>query len=242
MPILLVCMCMCMLCMLCILYIPRILLGTQTEGLDSYDIDSLVFDKVEHNPEKKNRVLTTFKLPLPLSTFKGPAKNSSDSVKKELQYLEQLSNTTDHDRKNLAMQIETKGVLHYFLNFAGSNGLVYDTAHLKQVAKDTVTLAYLLKSYYNRPRPYQLGFVLGYNLVPVRVARTSSYPCERTLLAKILAYQLSYNNPKFKDLLHGAAKKIELSRYYGGLNFPSDTVAALRVADILRDKIKYLEA
>lgn len=204
-------------------------------------LDALVYDSVEHDPEKKNRVIKTFQLPLPLETFPRPSLNSTPTVKKELAYLMQLTSSSQAEQKTLAVDVETKGVLPYFINFAGSNSLVYDEEHLQTVSRDVETLSYLLKSYYNRPRPYQLGFVLGYNIIPVTMARTSSYPCEKTLVSKVLAYQLAYNNPKFKEQLHALAKRIELSRYYGGLNFPSDTVAALKVAEILRDRIKYLE-
>ena len=205
------------------------------------DINSLVYSQREHSPHIKNRVIKTFSLPLPLDTFPRPDTNDSQKVLKELTYLAQLTRDPNPDKLKLANRIEKEGVLKYFLWFAGSKGLVYDEGHLTQVAKDTETLAYLMKSNYNRPRPYQLGFLLGKHVNPIRNARTSSYPCEHTLCAKVLAYQLSYNNPKYKDLLHAIAKKIELSRYYGGMNFPSDTIAALRLADILRNKIKYLE-
>lgn len=211
--------------------------GTNDEDLVS--IDSLLYDTKEHQPETKNRAIKTFQLPLPLENFPAPRKNSS--LRKELDYLVQLSKTNSTEQRDLALAVEKAGTLQYFIDFAGRNGLMYDEPHLKQVAKDTTTLAYLLKSYYNRPRPYQLGFLLGYNLLPVTMADTSSYPCEHTLVAKTLAYQLAYNNPTYKKQVHALAKRIELSRYYGGMNFPSDTVASIKVAFVLKSNIKYLE-
>lgn len=212
------------------------------EGFDQIDVDDLVYSERELHPNKKNRPIYSFPLPLPLDTVGGPQKNSSKIVKKELDYLVKLSNQKGvGERRKLCEKIEKKGSLSYFLNFAGKNGLVYDKAHLTTVVKDVETLSYLMKSYYNRPRPYQLGYLMSKNINPVILAKSSSYPCEHTMISKVLAHQLSYNNPKFKDQLHNIAKRIELSRYYGSLNFPSDTVASVKVADILLSKMKYLE-
>lgn len=218
----------------------------QRGGAADLKIDQLVFNETEINPEIKDRPIWAFQLPLPLENFKPPAKNTSNIVKKEIDYLVKLgqSDTPTTPARKLAEDIETDSqkVYKMYLKYAGENGLMYHEDHLKSVAKDTETLAYLVKSYYNRPRPYQLAYVLGKNIIPVKMAKTSSYPCEHTLTAKVLAYQLSYNNPKHKDNLHAIAKKIELSRYYGGLNFPSDTVASIKLAEILKNRMKYLEA
>ena len=207
---------------------------------DTVDIDALVYDNIEPYPDKKNRVMEIFHLPLPLQTFSEPPRNSSDSTEKELKYIFKLTRKRNNEHSKLALDIEKNGTLQHFIKFAGINGLMYDKTHLTKVTKDVNTLAYLLKSYYNRPRPYQLGFLLKYNINPISIAKTSSYPCERTLLAKILAYQLSYNNQNYKEQLHAMAKQVELSRYYAGLNYPSDIIASLKIADVLRDKMKYL--
>jgi hypothetical protein len=221
--------------------VPRI---ASIEGYDSnINVDSMVFSDSESHAEKKNRPVYTFPLPLPLESVGAPKKNTSKVVLKELTYLAKLTAQTKQtdERRKLCQSVEQKGSLPIFLKYAGSNGLVYDKDHLVKVTKDVETLAYLLKSYYNRPRPYQLGFLLGKNISPAITADSSSYPCEHTMISKMLAYQLSKNNHEFKEQLHSIAKRIELSRYYGGVNFPSDTVASLKVCDILRDKIKYLD-
>lgn len=207
------------------------------------DVDTMVFSDVESHPEIKNRPITTFTMPLPLETVGGPKGNTSPVVKKELAYLSKLTSEVkpDDDRRKLCVTVEQHGALKIFEDYAGSNGLIYDAKHLHKVARDVETLAYLLKSYHNRPRPYQLGFLLGKNIAAVVTATSSSYPCEHTMISKVLADQLSHNNPDHRNKLHSLAKRIELSRYYGGVNFPSDTVAALKVSDILKDKIAYLD-
>lgn len=218
-------------------------LHRQRGGANMINVETLVFSEKESHPEIKNRPITMFPMPLPLQTVDKPKSNTSAVVKKELRYLVKLTSQikpTD-ERRQLCSTVEQKGALKLFKEYAGNNGLIYDDKHLDKVAQDVETLAYLLKSYYNRPRPYQLGFLMGENIEPVVTVNSSSYPCEHTMISKALADQLSYNNPDYRDKLDDLAKRIELSRYYGGVNFPSDTVAALKVCTILKDKMKYLD-
>ena len=211
------------------------------EGFVQIDVDELVFSKRELHPAKKNRPIYSFPLPLPLEELKPPKKNSHKAVVKELDYLVKLTNQKNIEtRKNLCKKIEKEGVFTQYLKFAGTRGLVYDEKHLREVAKDTETVAFLFKSYYNRPRPYQLGFLLGRRIDPVVLPESSSYPCEHTLVSRVLADQLINNNPKHKEKIDSIAKKIELSRYYGGTNFPSDTAGSNKIAKIIKQRIKFL--
>lgn len=213
-------------------------------GDNMIDIDTMVFSETERFPEIKNRHIWNFQLPLPLENFKPPSKNSSESVKKELDYLYKLSKTNNVAAQQLAIDMEIKAtsVLSLFLKYAGENGLMYHEDHIRKIADDSKTLAYLVKSYYNRSRPYQVAYLYNIPIIPVKLAEVSSYPCEKTLTAKIIAYQLSYNNPEQSNNLHNIAKRIELSRYYGNMNFPSDTKASIELAELLRDRMKYFEA
>ena len=211
------------------------------EGFVQIDVDDLEFSKKELHPDKKNRPIYSFPLPLPLEEFKPPNKNSDKTVVKELDYLVKLTNQKGIEgKRRLCEKIEKEGVFIQFLKFAGSKGLVYDEKHLKEVAKDTETVAFLFKSYYNRPRPYQLGFLLGKRIEPVVLPESSSYPCEHTLISRVIADQLINNNPEQKAKINQIAKKIELSRYYGGTNFPSDTVGALKIAKLIKQRVKFL--
>jgi hypothetical protein len=211
------------------------------DSAECLDLDGLAF--TERNPTLKNRPVREFELPLPLESIPAPPRNSSKATKKELKYLVGLTKQKKAlEQRKLCLEIEREGALNHFINYAGSNGLVYDNDHLTKVAQDVETLAHLMKSHYNRPRPYQLSFlVAGSDIEPVAVAQSSSYPCEHAMISKVIADQLTHNNPEHKEAIHGVAKKIELSRYYGGMNFPSDTVVALQVADILKDKVDYLD-
>lgn len=213
--------------------------GTAEQQEALIEPDSIVFSKKETCARKKNRQIKSFPLPLPLEFIKPPTANTSPDTTKELEYLSKLPRKPELSK--LVLKTERTGVLPMFIHYAGENRLIYDEAHLKQVATDAETIAYLIKSYYNRPRPSQLGPVVGHSILPVHVSRSSSYPCEYTLIARVLADQLSYNNPEHSKELTDLAKKIEISRLYGGMNFPSDTEMALKIANVIKPKMKYLE-
>ena len=199
-----------------------------------------------HNPKseynmRKDRPITMFQTPLPLKSVQAPAKNGSKKTLDELKYLQKLALKSTDEKREQARAFEQMSLVDHFIKYAGENGLMYDEQHLRDVAKDVETFGLLMKTYYNRPRPYQIGMLANMPINPVTMARSSSFPCEKTMIANVLANQLIHNNPSKKDVLQGMAKEVELSRYYGGLNYPSDTIEAIRIADIIGGKIKYLE-
>jgi hypothetical protein len=210
-------------------------------------IASGYIDQLRHASEGdislKNRVVKTIELPLPeLKNFAAPEAHTSPTVVKELVYLEKLNKQKNTPPYKFGLGVRTvNDVVKKFTDYAGGNGLIYSLEHIQQVGRDVETIVHLVKSYYGRPRPYQLGFVLGYNIKPAWIEKSSSYPCEITTVAKVIAHVLSYNNPQAEEVMESLFKQIEISRYYTGLNFPSDTVAAHRLADIIAGHVQYLE-
>ncbi len=218
--------------MILIVIIILLIILLRSNAVEGFDINEI---RHPDTPLPKYNI-TTIKMPLPLQDFKGPAPLST--VLKELVYLKQLTQQRA-DKVEFCNSIIRGGVLAYYINYAGNNGLTYDLGHLTTVYNDTQHLCRLLKSYYRRPRPYQVSMFYGINIVPLDMPETSSYPCEYTMCAKVLALQLSNNNPEHSTILHGMAKKVELSRYYSGTNFPSDTVASLKIIDRIKNNIMY---
>jgi len=208
------------------------------------DIDSITYGSVLPPWQKiAERPITSFQLPLPLDDIEPPTKNSSKSTLAELNYISKLTTEQVSEEKRQVSRefLPLDGVLKYYIKFAGENGLMYSDVHLTNANNDVETLCTKLQLMYNRPRPAQLGFIKQITVDTVGQDATPSYPCCATMKAKVLSALLAYNNPKFKDKLDAIAKKIELSRLYGGLNFPSDNVVALKIADVILKRIKYLE-
>lgn len=209
------------------------------------DIDTITYGTTSAEWKKiADRPIKSFKLPLPLQSIEPPTKNSSKATLAELKYISKLTTEqVSEDKRQVAREfLPRDGVLKYFIKYAGENGLMYSDKHLKEANDDVETLCTKLQLMYNRPRPAQLGFVRQLTVDTVGQESTPSYPCCATMKAKVLSGLLSYNNPKHKDKLEAIAKKVELSRLYGGLNFPSDNIVALKIADIVLKHIQFLES
>lgn len=215
--------------------------GAQREGFSSsIDIDKLKFGRISTKQKQlKARKIKSFALPLPLGTLPEPKPLSK--LDKELRYLSKLTLTEVTQQQKKDSLGYSDRVLSHFIKFAGKHGLIYSDSHLKQVSDDLDSFGIRMKYMYSRPRPKQHSFLTGIPIETMGHVKTPSYPSLHTLKARVFADQLTYNNPKFKDKLDALATKIELSRLFGGYNYPSDNKAALVIAKALKPRIKYLE-
>ena len=204
-------------------------------------------DEIQHGrvPAKWHRIskraTTEFSLRLPL-TVDEPPKNTSVTTMKELYYLKKLTNKLSNDKIAKAKLFRrNRNTLIEFLKYAGENGLLHSPKHLKSAYRDTLTLCTNLKLLYKRARPSKLACINNIRLHTICNPNTPSYPCFPTMVSKVLAELLIHNNPDHKDNLDKLAKIVELSRLYGGLNYPSDNEAALSVAKTIIKHTKRLE-
>jgi len=179
--------------------------------------------------------VTSFKLPLPLHTIALPRTDDDPRTINELEYLSELTLHATPEQKRDAKKYE-RAVFRYFVKFATKHGLEFNQDELLTLAKDTQALSFALKKYFGRTRPMILG---TQKKIPIRGLpsywQSSSYPSYPTLLAKVLANELSRKNPDYRSILSNLAKKVELSRLYGGYNYPTDNRVALEIASILRE-------
>lgn len=207
-------------------------------------IDDIKFnDTVETGWQKRTKI-SSFPLPVPLETIEQPPKNSDPEVKKEIKFLHKLTvKERTKDQQSFARSINQKdAVVNLFINYCGKNGLIYDEKHLRSLSYDLETYCIRVKNLYRRPRPQQLAAIFQIPIDVLGLSKSSSYPACPTFVSKVLAHVISYNNPSKAEVLHGLAKKIELSRLYGGYNYPSDNLVSLKMADVFHKYVKHLEA
>ena len=193
--------------------------------------------------EIAKREITEFPLPLPLGKIKRPPANTSKTTVTEILYLKKLNDSLTPDKLALAEKFNTyRSVVRYFLKYAGENGLKHSQAYIKRAYNDTLTLCLKLQLMYDRPTPIQLAVINGIRFKRVGSdSPTPSYPCCQSLIARVLAGLLIYNNPSQKDNIDNIIKNVDLSQLYGARNFPSDISAAEEVADVILKFIKKLE-
>jgi acid phosphatase (class A) len=103
-------------------------------------------------------------------------------------------------------------------------GLEYDEIYFKRLIKEAASITIRLKYKFNRPRPFQLGPVLGIDVTKYQssTAKTPAFPSGHTTQSVLVACVLSEKYPELKEELMKAADKVSLSRVVGGHHYPSD--------------------
>lgn len=103
-------------------------------------------------------------------------------------------------------------------------GLEYDKTYFKRLIKEAASITIRLKYKFNRPRPFQLGPVLGIDVTKYQssTAKTPSFPSGHTTQAVLVACVLGKKYPELKEKLMKVADKVSLSRVVGGHHYPSD--------------------
>jgi len=103
-------------------------------------------------------------------------------------------------------------------------GLEYDETYFKRLIKEASSITIRLKYKFNRPRPFQLGPVLGIDVTKYQssTAKTPAFPSGHTTQSVLVACVLSEKYPELEEKLMKVADKVSLSRVVGGHHYPSD--------------------
>lgn len=103
-------------------------------------------------------------------------------------------------------------------------GYKWDGAYFKQLIDEAASITIRLKYKWNRPRPFQLGPILGIDVCKEQssTAKTPSFPSGHSAQSRLVALVLADRHPELKKKLIKIADEISLSRLVGGHHFPSD--------------------
>lgn len=94
--------------------------------------------------------------------------------------------------------------------------------------------AYLAKKLYGRPRPY----MTHRDLQPCIMKETSeSYPSGHATVARVFARLLAAKFPKRTQAFLNASNQAALNRVIGGVHYPSDINAGIKLGDYLASKM-----
>lgn len=151
-----------------------------------------------------------------------PPANSSPETAVEL---ETIANA-NLQHKNPA-KLEQKfddDFLHAFKKCVEKAGHKYDEEYFKRLVKEAASITIRLKYKFNRPRPFQLGQVLGIEVTKYAssTAKTPAFPSGHTTQSVLVACVIGKKYPELKEEAMKIADKISLSRLVGGHHYPSD--------------------
>ena len=130
--------------------------------------------------------------------------------------------------------------LQWFKKCIEKAGLEYDEVYFRNLIKDVGSISIRLKYKFNRPRPFQLGPVLGVDVTKYQsdTAKTPSFPSGHTMGSTLVACILSKKYPELKDKLMKIADKVSLSRVVGGHHYKSDIDYGKQIGKWLSGQLK----
>lgn len=153
---------------------------------------------------------------------KLPPLNSSQETRDELETMAN-ANLLHKNPAKLEEKYD-KDFLWKFKECIEEAGYEFDDAYYLALVKEAASITIRLKYKYNRPRPFQLGKILGIEVTKYSssTAKTPAFPSGHTTQSVLVACVLSERYPELKEKLMKIADKVSLSRLVGGHHYPSD--------------------
>ena len=157
--------------------------------------------------------------------------NDSDEVKQEIKsVLNAMTNNREISKDDLKRT--DRQPLKLFTKYLKAEKIKFDQSFLSKIYNDAGKISLRLKIRYDRPRPEQLGPLLGFDIKSIKTDSddTPAYPSGHTMQAWTMAYYLEDKYPEHKDKFYEIAEMIEKSRIVRGAHYPSDNKEAKRIA------------
>ena len=161
-------------------------------------------------------------------------KNSSETTKKEIQFLISLSQNRG-EWQNHMIEYD-KDVIKPFKDYLDEYGIEADFNKCKKLLDETAPILLSLKRFYNRPRPKQLAQELDLPLdnFPLKTAGTPSYPSGHACQGRLIGLIVSDMSPlEHRKNILDIGKRIGESRQMAGAHYPSDTEFGIRLGEHL---------
>lgn len=168
-----------------------------------------------------------------------PPENTSYTVKKELDLISYSTLNRTNDDYDLIFRMDAD-IDSFYERFLKSQNLKYPKRYIDLFYDIVEPILMNTKSYWNRPRPFQLAKLYGINIemIVTDTIHTASYPSGHTVYSKLVANILSDIYPKLADSFVNLAKKTGIARIKQGVHYHSDNVASFKFSDFVYKKLQ----
>ena len=157
----------------------------------------------------------------------------NDLIKKQEKILNKENSKTIKDQ----VKAIDYDMFEVFKEYILSLGIDFKKDYLAKVGFKLNALIVQLKNHYNRARPNQVSYYMNLPLHPMDtfIGNCPSYPSRQTLVAHFLCKIVSHHNPDKKDDIMDFSAYVSNSREIMGLNYPSDNLFAVQIAEFLSE-------
>tara|TARA_B100000900_G_C20588484_1_gene720633 strand:- start:739 stop:1383 length:645 start_codon:yes stop_codon:yes gene_type:complete len=213
------------------------------QSFSNYLLDKMVY-RQEPKPKHKKRlaqseetyeILSCKVIDAPVRMF--PANSSQETIE-ELKQM-QIAHTQHHNPSKLEEDYDDDFEWAY-KKILKDAGYKYDKKYFAKLLDEAANVTIKLKYKYNRPRPHQIGPIIGVDVTKYGsgTAKTPSYPSGHTAQSLLVALVLADKYPDLKDSLIEASDEISLSRLVGGHHYPSDIEYGKEIGRWLHANVK----
>ena len=169
-----------------------------------------------------------------------PPQNNSETTKKELVYLSNLTKSRSNSQVDLIKLVdeEPNDLFHQTLK---KLNLEFPKEIFDKSWNILKPIILNLKHRHNRPRPYQLSekYAIKINLLDSKTAQTPAYPSGHTAYAALSAYILAAKYPRFSEHFFDKVQIAGMARMLMGVHYPSDNEASMIITGAVWEDIRY---
>lgn len=169
-----------------------------------------------------------------------PPKNTSKQTKKELVYLEKITNNLSYEDKHL-IELVDKEPLNLYKPIFDKIGQPIPKKDFEKIWNISTPVILNLKHKFNRPRPDQLAKIMDINIKVTRTKthQTPAYPSGHTAYAALGAYLFADMYPSYSSEFFKMINLAGLARCLQGVHYPSDNEASMVISGAIWQDIRY---
>ena len=170
----------------------------------------------------------------------APPANDSDVTRDELEYLSDLTRLRTPQEEELVRLVDDDP-LRLYLDVAKKRRIRLPKQRIKRAWNICWPVVRNLKWQYNRPRPEQLGSMLGYNIKVMKTDthQTPAYPSGHTVYAGLIAAIASEEHPEYSSEFYQLVGTVGLARCLQGVHYPTDNDASMVISGALWEDIRH---
>jgi plasmid maintenance system killer protein len=196
-------------------------------------IENLTYDSVFTEKPMSDLVDFDYK-----KILEPPPANTSKIVKKELQVIYQQTSRRTNDDYDLIFRID-EDIDAFYVRLLKSHQLEYPKRYIDLFYDIVEPIVLNTKSYWNRPRPVQLGKLYNIDIeqIVTDTIHTASYPSGHTVYSRLVRNILSDLYPNLSKNFDIIVEKTAEARIKQGVHYPSDNAASIKFSNYIYKKL-----